>query len=163
MKLNSLEDLCKDQLADTYDAEQQILKALPKMAKAASNAELKQAFATHEKQTKEHVARLEQVFKALSIPAKGKTCKATKGLIEEGDELMSERADPAVMDAGLIAAAQKVEHYEMACYGCLRTWTTQLGFKDAAQLLQQTLDEEEQTDKLLTQLAERIINIKAAS
>jgi ferritin-like metal-binding protein YciE len=163
MKMNSLEDLCRDQLADLYDAEQQILKALPKMMQAASNAELKRAFATHEQQTSNHVARLEQVFQLLGVPAKGKTCKAMKGLIEEGQELMSERADPSVMDAGLIAAAQKVEHYEMAGYGCLRTWATQLGYQQAAQLFQETLNEEEQTDKLLTQLAERVINVKAAS
>lgn len=161
MEMQSLQDLLVDQLKDLYNAEGQLVKALPKMAKAAANPQLKQAFLTHLEQTKGHVERLEQVFKSLDEPVKGKTCKAMKGLIEEGKEMMEEDAEPEVMDAGLIAAAQRVEHYEMAGYGCVRTYAALLGNKQAAKLLQQTLDEEGKTDKLLTDLAERVINLEA--
>jgi len=160
--LSSLEDLYHEQLQDLYDAEHQILKALPKMIEAASAPDLKRAFEMHLQQTQGHIRRLEQVFDQISAKAQGKTCAAMQGLIAEGEELMSMRADPVVMDAGLIAAAQRVEHYEIAGYGCLRTWARQLGYNQAVHLLQQTLDEEERTDKQLTQLAERGINIKAA-
>src|SRR5438270_4498069 len=119
MEMNSLQDLMVDQLKDLYNAEGQLIKALPRMAKAASNPQLKQAFTTHQEQTKGHVERLEQVFDSLGQSAKGKTCKAMKGLIEEGKEMMEEDAEPEVMDAGLIAAAQRIEHYEMAGYGCV--------------------------------------------
>ena len=161
MEMSSLQDLMVDQLKDLYNAEGQLVKALPKMAKAASNAQLQQAFTTHLEQTKGHVDRLEQVFETLGQSAKGKTCKAMKGLIEEGKEMMDEDAEPEVMDAGLIAAAQRVEHYEMAGYGCVRTYAQMLGNKQAAKLLQQTLDEEGKTDKLLTDLAEKVINLEA--
>ena|SRR5947209_874273 len=161
MEMNSLQDLMVDQLKDLYNAEGQLIKALPRMAKAASNPQLQQAFTTHLEQTKGHVERLEQVFESLGQSAKGKTCKTMKGLIEEGKEMMGEDAEPEVMDAGLIAAAQRIEHYEMAGYGCVRTYAQMLGNKEAAKLLQQTLDEEGKTDKLLTDLAEKVINLEA--
>lgn len=161
-KLNSLEDLFVEQLQDLYDAEHQITKALPKMAKAASSSQLQQAFQMHLQQTEQQIQRLEQVFESVGQKAKGKTCEAMKGLIKEGDELMSMDAAPEVLDAGLIAAAQRVEHYEMAGYGSVRTWAQQLSNQQAAQLLQQTLDEEGQTDHKLTKLAESMVNTKAA-
>ena len=161
MKLNTLQDLLVEELQDIYDAENQILKALPKMAKAASAPQLQQAFEQHLEQSRVHVTRLDQVFQQLGTKSKGKSCKAMQGLITEGEEMIKEKADPAVRDAGLIAAAQRVEHYEMAAYGCVRTYASQLGQQQAAQLLQQTLDEEGATDKKLTQLAERLINLEA--
>jgi ferritin-like metal-binding protein YciE len=161
-KLNTLEDLYSEQLQDLYDAENQIIKALPKMAKASTSLDLQRAFNEHLEQTRTHVTRLEQVFDQIGSKAKGTTCKAMQGLLKEGEELMDTKADPTVLDAGLIAAAQRVEHYEMAAYGCLRTWARLLGHQNSARLLQQTLDEEGQTDEKLTKLAERIINIKAA-
>ena len=161
-KLNTLEDLYSEQLQDLYDAENQIIKALPKMAKASTSLDLQRAFNEHLEQTRTHVTRLEQVFDQIGSKAKGTTCKAMQGLLKEGEELMDTKADPTVLDAGLIAAAQRVEHYEMAGYGCLRTWAGLLGHQNSARLLQQTLDEEGQTDEKLTKLAERIINIKAA-
>jgi len=161
-KLDSLEDLYHEQLQDLYDAEHQILKALPKMMAAATSPELKRAFELHLQQTQGQIRRLEQIFDQMGHKAQGKTCAAMQGLVAEGNELMGMRADPTVMDAGLIASAQRVEHYEMAGYGCLRTWARQLGHTQAVQLLQQTLDEEEQTDKQLSQIAERAVNVKAA-
>jgi ferritin-like metal-binding protein YciE len=161
-KLNTLEDLYIEELQDLYDAENQIIKALPKMAKASTSLDLKRAFNDHLEQTRTHVTRLEQVFDQIGSKAKGKACKAMQGLLEEGEELMDTKADPTVLDAGLIAAAQRVEHYEMAGYGCLRTWAKLIGHQESARLLQQTLDEEGQTDEKLTKLAERIVNIKAA-
>jgi ferritin-like metal-binding protein YciE len=161
MEMNSLQDLMVDQLKDLYNAESQLVKALPKMAKAATNPQLKQAFTTHLEQTKGHVERLEQVFDSMGLSAKGKTCKAMKGLIEEGKEMMDEDAEPEVMDAGLIAAAQRVEHYEMAGYGALRTYARQLGWQDVATTLQQTLDEEGGADKKLTAIAESHVNAEA--
>jgi len=161
-KLASLEDLFHEQLQDLYDAEHQILKALPKMIEAASSNELRRAFELHLQQTRNQIQRLQQVFQQLGSSAQGKTCAAMRGLITEGQELMSMRADPAVMDAGLIAAAQRVEHYEIAGYGCLRTWARQLGYTQVVHLLQQTLEEEEQTDRQLTHIAEQAINVKAA-
>lgn len=162
MKMKNLEDLFIDVLKDTYDAEHQITKALPKMAKAAQNPELKAAFEEHLAQTENHIKRLEQAFEAAGKKATRKSCVGMKGLIEEGAEMMKEDAEPEVMDAGLIAAAQKVEHYEMAAYGTARTYADMLGNKKAAQLLEQTLDEEKMTDKKLTQLAERKVNLQAA-
>jgi len=159
--LSSLEELYHEQLQDLYDAEHQILKALPKMMEAASSPELRRAFELHLQQTRGQIQRIEQIFDQMGVAAQGKACMAMQGLVAEGNELMSMRADPAVMDAGLIAAAQRVEHYEMAGYGCLRTWARQLGHHQAAQLLQQTLDEEEQTDRQLTQIAERTANVRA--
>jgi len=161
MKLSTLQDLFVEQLQDLHDAENQILKALPKMAKAASAPELRQAFEEHLEQSRAHVERLDQVFNQLGAKSKGKPCKAMQGLITEGEELIKEKADPAVRDAGLIAAAQRVEHYEMAAYGCARTYARQLGQNQAAGLLQLTLDEEGATDKKLTYLAETLINLEA--
>jgi ferritin-like metal-binding protein YciE len=161
MQMESLQDLFMDQLKDVLNAENQLLKALPKMAKKATSPQLQSAFEEHTEQTKEHVERLEQIFEKMGKAARGKTCKAMQGLIEEGKEIMEEDAEPEVLDAGLIAAAQKVEHYEIATYGTLRTYAQMLGEKDAARLLQKTLDEEEQTDKKLTKLAESQINVEA--
>lgn len=161
MKLANLRDLFVMELQDLYDAEHQILKALPKMEKAATAPELKMAFQQHHTETEGQVRRLEQIFHQLGKSPKGKTCKATAGLLAEGEELMKQQADPAVTDAGLIASAQKVEHYEIASYGTVRTYAQMLGEQQAAQLLQQTLDEEGLTDKKLTQLAERVVNIEA--
>jgi ferritin-like metal-binding protein YciE len=162
MQMNHLQELLIEDLKDLYNAEQQLLKALPKMAKKASSPDLKQAFVMHTRETEGQVKRLEQVFQALGSKAKGKTCHAMKGLIEEGNELMGEDIEPDVLDAGLIGAAQKVEHYEMAGYGTARTYARLLGNEQAARLLQQTLDEEGQTDKKLTALAESHINVEAA-
>lgn len=161
MKLKTLHDLYVNELRDLYNAENQILKALPKMIKAASSTELQEGFSEHLEQTREHVSRLEQIFEKLEEKPKGKKCKAMEGLLEEGSELVSEDAEPSVKDAGLISAAQKVEHYEMAGYGCVRTWARLLGEHEAADLLQQTLDEEGLTDKKLTELAESMINAHA--
>jgi len=161
MKLETLRDLYVEQLHDLYSAETQLVEALPKMATAATNAQLQKAFTTHLTQTKGHVQRLERIFKQLGEDTKGPVCKGMKGLISEGEEMVAMKGDSAAIDAGLIAAAQRVEHYEIAGYGCVRTYASQLGEDDGAQLLQQTLDEEGATDKQLTQLAEQVINIKA--
>ena len=163
MKLDSLKKLFIEELRDVYNAEQQLVKALPKMAKGASSDELKQAIEDHLGETREHVERLEQVFKGLDEKPRGKTCQAMKGLVEEGSEILEEDGEDSVLDAGIIAAAQKVEHYEIATYGTLRTWANLLGEDDAAELLQQTLDEEGDTDKRLNELAEDIVNPEALS
>jgi ferritin-like metal-binding protein YciE len=160
MKLATLRELFVEELKDLYSAENLIVKALPKMAKAASSEELRSAFEEHLDQTRSHVERLEQIFTNLDASPKGKKCRAMEGLIEEGEELMEEDGSPEVLDAGLISAAQKVEHYEMAGYGCVRTYAQLLGDEEAAGLLQQTLDEEGQADKKLTELAETI-NVEA--
>lgn len=161
MKLETLNDLLIDHLKDLYDAEHQITKALPKMAEAASSQQLKSAFQQHLSETENQIRRLEQVFETMGKKATRKTCKAMKGLVEEGEEILKEDADPSVRDAGLIAAAQKVEHYEMAGYGTVRTYARMLGMTEAANLLQQTLDEEGMTDEKLTQLAESSVNVQA--
>jgi ferritin-like metal-binding protein YciE len=163
MKLDTLKKLYVEELRDVYSAENQLLKALPKMAKGASSDELKQAFETHLEQTKGHVERLDEIFEALGEKPTGKTCKAMQGLIEEGSEMLEEEGEESVIDAGLIGAAQRVEHYEIAAYGTLRGFAELLGEEDAAELLQQTLDEEGETDKLLTDLAEDIVNPEALS
>ena len=163
MELNTLRDLYVDELKDLWSAEKQLVKALPKMAKAANDPELSKAFLTHLRQTEQQVKRLEQVFEDLGESPRGKKCVGMEGLIEEGQELIKERPDPDVLDAGLIAKAQHIEHYEIAGYGTVRTYAQLLGSERQAQLLQQTLDEEGQTDKLLTQLAESSINIEAVS
>lgn len=160
MELNTLKDLFIDQLKDLKDAETQLSKALPKMAKSASSPDLQRAFEEHLEQTKTHLERVEQVLTEVNGNARGKKCVAMQGLIEEGQELMKEKADPEVMDAGLIAAAQKVEHYEIASYGTARTYAQLLGLERVAQTLQQTLNEEGETDKRLTRIAESI-NIEA--
>ena len=163
MALNSFEDLFVEQLQDLYDAEQRLTKALPKMADAAKSASLKAAFQEHLRQTQNQVTRLEQVFQLLGKTAQSKTCEAMKGLVTEGEEVISATGDADVKDAALIAAAQRVEHYEIAGYGTVRTFAQRLGHQQAAQLLQQTLDEEADTDKKLTALAERSINPRAAA
>ncbi|HEV8335193.1 MAG TPA: ferritin-like domain-containing protein [Candidatus Polarisedimenticolia bacterium] len=161
MELATLEALYVEQLKDLYSAEKQILKALPKMIKAAGHQKLKEAFSAHERQTQTHVERLEQIFKGLEVSPKGKKCVGMEGLLKEGAELIQEDPEPGVLDAGLISAAQHVEHYEMAGYGTVRTWARLLTFEDQAELLQQTLDEEGDTDKILTELAETSVNVDA--
>lgn len=161
MHMESLQDLYVDQLRDLYNAENQLVKALPKMAKAATTPELQSAFTEHLEETKGHVERLQQIFEQLGEKPTGKTCKAMKGLVEEGSEMMDEDAEPPIMDAGLIAAAQRVEHYEMAGYGCVRNFAKLLGQNEAMKLLQQTLDEEGACDKKLTDLATKVVNPQA--
>ena len=161
MQMNSLRELYVEELRDLYSAENQILKALPRMIRAASNKELQRAFTLHERQTQQHVKRLDRIFRMLDESARGKKCKGMEGLLEEGAELIKERPEPEVLDAGLISAAQRVEHYEMAGYGTVRTYARQLGEDEQANLLQETLNEEGETDKLLTSLAESSINIEA--
>jgi ferritin-like metal-binding protein YciE len=160
-EMNPLEELLIDELKDIYSAENQIIKALPKMAKGASSPELKRAFERHLEETRRQVERLEQIGEALEIKLTGKKCKGMEGLIEEGKEILEEDLDENAIDAGLIGAAQKVEHYEIAAYGTARTHAEILGYTKIARLLQQTLNEEGNTDKKLTQLAESIINIEA--
>lgn len=157
-----LDDLFLDTLKDIYYAERQILKTLPKMAKAASSGELRAGFEQHHAETEVHVERLEQVFEILGKPARGKTCDAILGIIEEGKGIMEEFKGTSALDAGLISAAQAVEHYEIARYGTLATWAKQLGHTDAAAILVQTLNEEEATDKKLSVLAKSSVNLKAA-
>lgn len=161
MKLDTLKKLYVSELRDLYNAENQLLKALPKMAKAASSEELKDGFEKHLEQTKGHVERLEQIFEGLDENPKGKTCKAMKGLIEEGSEILKEDGEESVLDAGIIVAAQKVEHYEMAGYGSVRTFAQLLGQNKAAELLQTTLDEESETNEILNKLAESVVNPEA--
>jgi len=162
MQMENLQDLLKEDLKDVYNAENQLVKALPKMAKNATNPQLKEAIENHLAETKEQVERLEQVMEMLGMPARGKTCKAMQGILEEGKEVMEEDAEDDVMDAALIGAAQKVEHYEIATYGTLCTYADLLGLKEAKRLLGQTLEEEKKTDQLLTELAESVINLEAA-
>jgi ferritin-like metal-binding protein YciE len=163
MKLESLKDLYIEQLKDLYSAENQILAALPKMAEAASSSDLKQAFKEHERQTREQKERLERIFKKLEENPKGKKCEGMEGLLKEGQEMMKARGDADAVDAGLIAAAQRVEHYEIAGYGTVRTYAELLGEKEAVQLLEKTLQEEEDTDDRLTEIAESHINEEALS
>jgi ferritin-like metal-binding protein YciE len=159
--MDDLRGLFVKELADIYDAEQQLVKALPKMAKAANFPQLRQAFEKHLQQTKGQVARLEQVFETIGETPQTETCKGMKGLVAEGRGVIKEDAEPATKDAALIAAAQKVEHYEIATYGTLRTYAETLGEQDAAKLLQETLDEESETDQRLTELATTTINPSA--
>lgn len=161
MKIETLRDLYVEQLQDLHSAETQLVQALPKMAKAAAHPQLQQAFTEHLAQTEQHVQRLEQLFAQLGSSPKGQTCKGMEGLITEGQEMIKAKGDPAAIDAGLIAAAQRVEHYEIAGYGCVRTYAQQLGEPQSVTLLQQTLDEEAQTDANLTALAEQVINLEA--
>jgi ferritin-like metal-binding protein YciE len=161
MKLDSLKTLYINELRDLYNAENQLVKALPKMAKAVSSQELKEAFEKHFEQTKTHVERLEEVFEDIGEKPKGKTCKAMKGLIEEGSEILREEGEESVIDAGIIVAAQKVEHYEIAGYGSVRTFAELLGKDKSAELLKTTLDEESETNETLNQLAEGIVNPEA--
>jgi ferritin-like metal-binding protein YciE len=161
--LNSFDDLFTHQLKDLYDAELQLTEALPKMADAASSGDLRNAFNTHLMETRDHAKRLEQVFQRLGKSPDRQTCPAMKGLIKEGQEAISATGDPSVKDAALIASAQRVEHYEIAAYGTLRTLARQVGLNDVASLLQKTLDEEGSCDKKLTAIAESHINQQAAA
>jgi ferritin-like metal-binding protein YciE len=160
-EFNNLEDLFLQQVEDLYDAETRLIDALPLMSQAASSPDLKQAFDSHLRETEGHKARLEDVFRRLGKEPKREACKAMQGLIKEGEEMISAKGDPKVKDAGLIAAAQRVEHYEMAGYGALRTYARQLGMQDVAATLQQTLDEEGDADKKLTAIAESHVNAEA--
>jgi ferritin-like metal-binding protein YciE len=157
-KQKTLDDLFEDTLRDIYYAENKILKALPKMAKAAQSRELKAAFEKHLKETEGQVARLEKVFKAIDMAPKGKKCEAIEGIIEESSEIMKEFKGAPALDAGLVSSAQAVEHYEIARYGTLKRWAEQLGLNDAVRLLDQTLIEEKNTDESLTDLADSMIN-----
>ena len=163
MPLESLDGLFLNELKDVYNAEKLILRALPRMAKAANADALRDAFTRHLRETEGHVQRLEQIFGSLGQAARGKKCKGMEGIIEEGKEILEEDGAPEVIDAALIAAAQRVEHYEIAAYGCLRTYAQLLGYDDAARLLQQTLREEEAADKKLTELGEGGINQAAVA
>ena len=156
MSVESLEKLLVHDLKDLYSAEKQLLEALPRMADAATDEQLKAAFQTHQRQTQEHVRRIETIFESMEGSPTGKRCKGMEGLVEEGKEIMEEEMPDGLRDAGLIGAAQKVEHYEIAAYGTAREMAQQLGLSDAAELLQQTLDEEGETDELLTTIAMRI-------
>ena len=158
---NPLHDLFLEELADIYNAEQQLTKALPKMAKAAESDELRQAFEDHLQQTENQISRLDEVFESLGESMKRKTCKAMQGLIEEGAEVMQEHKNSGAIDAALIAAAQKVEHYEIATYGTLCAWAEQMGHDEALELLKQSGDEEETADERLTELAETLANQRA--
>jgi ferritin-like metal-binding protein YciE len=162
MKSNRLKHLYVEELKDLYSAENQLVKALPKMAQAATSEDLQTGFEEHLGQTKEHVSRLEKIFKALGESPKGKKCKGMEGLIKEGAEMIAEYPEPEELDAGLISAAQRVEHYEMAGYGCVSTYAKLLGEDEAESLLRQTLEEEKETDKKLTQLSGHI-NVEAAN
>jgi len=153
-----LDELFHDTLKDIYYAEKKILSALPKMAKAAQNADLRAAFEKHKDETEGQVARLEQVFELIEEKPQGKKCAAIEGILEEGQEIIKEYKGSPALDAGLVSAAQAVEHYEIARYGTLRTWAEEMGLDDAAKLLQETLDEEEATDQSLTELAEAVVN-----
>lgn len=163
MKVTTLKELFVEELKDIYHAEGQLIKALPKMAKAASCEELKAGFEEHLEQTREHLKRLETIFESLEMPARGKKCEAMEGLLEEGGEAIELEGDDDTRDAALIGAAQKVEHYEIATYGTLRAWATQLEMDDAVGILQMTLDEEKETDVKLTELAMGGINEEAES
>jgi ferritin-like metal-binding protein YciE len=162
-KDKKLNDLFLDTLKDIYFAEKQILKALPKMAKAARSDKLRAAFEKHHDETEGQIERLEQVFELLDKPARGKTCEAIQGILDEGKEIMDEYKGTEALDAGLVSAAQAVEHYEIARYGTLKQWAQQLGMKDAVRLLDQTLQEEKKTDEALTSLAEGVVNLAAAA
>ncbi len=161
MELNTLKDLYIHELKDLYSAEKQLTKALPKMAKAATHEDLAAGFETHLAETEEHVSRLETILKSHDESTRGPKCKGMEGVIKEGQEMIEEDAEDEVRDAGLISAAQRVEHYEMAGYGCARTYAEMIGDEQGAKLLQQTLDEESATNQKLTDLAESVINLEA--
>ena len=163
MALDSLQSLFLDELKDVYHAEKQLVRALPRMAKAASSPQLRQAFTNHLRETEGQVRRLERVFKEIGQTPRAKKCEGMAGLVEEGKKILEEDGEPAVIDAALIAAAQRVEHYEIAAYGCLRTYAQLLGLNAAAQLLEQNLNEEEAADEKLNALAEGGINQAAVS
>jgi ferritin-like metal-binding protein YciE len=162
-KEKTLKDLFHETLKDIYFAEKQILKALPKLAKAANSDQLRNAFETHREETKGQVGRLEEIFELIGKPARGKTCDAILGILDEGKEVMEEFGDSPALDAGLLAGAQAVEHYEISRYGTLKTWASELGLTGAGKLLDETLVEEKRTDELLTELAKAAVNQKAAA
>jgi ferritin-like metal-binding protein YciE len=162
MKMKTLQDLLAHELKDLYSAEKQLLKALPKMAKAATSEDLQEALQNHLEETEQQVTRLEEIFEQLELPPRAPKCKAMEGLIEEGKEALEEDMEDQVRDAAIIAAAQRVEHYEMAGYGCARTFARHLGHDEIADLLQQTLDEEKAADEKLTQIAMEHVNAEAA-
>jgi len=162
-RLTTLEDLFMEELKDLYHAENQLVKALPKMAKKVSSPKLREAIEQHLEETKTHVNRLEEAFTRLGKPIKSRRCKAMHGLLAEGQEMLSASAEPAVKDAGIISAAQRVEHYEIAGYGCLRTYASLLGHEDIAALMNQTLEEEKNADETLTAIAENEINPQATA
>ena len=160
-KLNTLEDLYVDLLKDLYSAEKQLVRALPKMAKNAQSSDLQRAFQDHLKQTERQAERIERIFTEMGGSPRGKKCVGMEGLIEEGNELLKEDVEPDVLDAGLIAAAQKVEHYEISGYGTARAWAERLGYDKAARLLQESLDEESMANEKLNQIAESHVNMEA--
>jgi ferritin-like metal-binding protein YciE len=161
MKIESMEDLFLEQVEDLYDAEKRLVKALPKMAEASTSQSLRQAFQSHLMETEGHVGRLENIFRTLGKSAKSQTCDAMKGLISEGEDMISNIDESSLRDAGLIAAANRVEHYEIAAYGSARTFAETLGLREASTLLEQTLQEEKKADQKLTQLAESMVNEEA--
>jgi ferritin-like metal-binding protein YciE len=161
MKFASLHDLLVEELKDAYSMEKQIVKALPKVIKNCTSEELKQGLEEHLEETKQQVERLEQCFEHLDLSAKAKKCEGMEGILEEGEDFMSEKGEDAVLDAGIIGACQKVEHYEIASYGCLCTWADQLGLHEVAQLLKENLNEEKAADEKLTQVAENMVNPQA--
>lgn len=161
MKLGNLRDLYLQELKDIYSAESQVMKALPKMVKAASSPKLQDAFREHLEQTRNQISRLDQIFQGLGVPTRGRRCEAMEGIIKEGEEMMTIDAEPSVRDAALIASAQKVEHYEMASYGTVKAYAKMLGEDEAVDLLDETLSEEMKTDKMLTKLAEKAVNKEA--
>ena len=161
--LESLDELLQEELKDMYDAEKQLTKALPKLAKKASSPELKAAFEEHLGQTEQHIERLEQVFEQLGMPARGRKCEGMRHLIAEGDDMIGDADDDNARDAVMIASAQKVEHYEIAGYGTVRTWASLLGKDEVASLLEETLEEEKQADQKLTEIAESFVNAQAAT
>ena len=160
-RMDTLEDLYIDLLKDLYSAEKQLIKVLPKLAKAAHSEDLRRAFKEHLSQSEGHVERIERIFSDTGGSPRGKKCVGMEGIIEESNELMKENVEPDVLDAGLIAAAQRAEHYEIAGYGAARTWARRLGHHDASQLLQQTLEEESMVNEKLTQIAESHVNVEA--
>jgi len=162
MKLDSLKDLYVEQLRDLYNAEKQLAEALPKMAERATSAELKRALTTHLEETRQHADRLERIFQNLNEKPTGETCEAMQGLIKEGNQVLKAKGDEATIDAAIIATGNRVEHYEIAGYGTVRAFARQLGREDDAKILQQILDEEEKTDRLLTEMAENMANPAAA-
>src|SRR6476469_9548718 len=161
-KEKTLQDLFHETLKDIYHAEKQILKALPKMAKAANSDQLRQAFEKHRTETEGQVELLEKIFEIIGKPARAKPCEAIQGLVEEGKEVMEDFKDSGALDAGLLAGAQAVEHYEISRYGTMKTWADELGLRDAVRLLDATLQEEKKTDATLTQIAEGVVNREAA-
>lgn len=162
MKMKTLDDLLAHELKDLYSAEKQLTKALPKMAKAATSEDLRTAFESHLEETEQHINRLERILEKLELPTRGPKCKAMEGLLEEGKEILEEEMDDNVRDAAMIAAAQRVEHYEIAGYGCARTFAELLGHSEVVELLQETLDEEKATDEKLTEIAMQHVNQEAA-